>query len=107
MGFGVGLWVEWDLGSQKQEIQFEWPASPPWYLREGGTPPPTVVVNHTADVDQTVNDNRVDQGIDAAKALDSMNASTQFIILILGLSVVGGIIYLRTRKPHPKPEKDE
>lgn len=109
MGYGVGVWVEWDLGNQSQVIEFEWPKSPPWYMREGEAAPaqPTVVVNQSDDrsMDQSVKVDRVDQGVEAAKALNSMGASTQFIILILGLSVVGGIIYLRTRKPHAKADK--
>lgn len=95
MGYGVGVWAEWVLNRPVQPITWEWPDRPPYYLT-GDKPPVIVTPGSTEPRDAP---DRVDQGITAVKALDDTGASTQIIVLVLGLAVVGAIIILRSRKP--------
>jgi hypothetical protein len=99
MGYGVGVWAEWQLSNQPQPITWEWPQSPPYYLASKDSP---VIVNSPAVSTSTASsasDDHVERGVSAVKALDSTQASTQIIVLILGLAAVGAIIFLKSRKP--------
>lgn len=102
MGYGVGVWAEWDLRKQSQPITFDWPDRPPFYLanRPANNSQP-VLQPETED-----KPDRIDQGINAAQALDGMQPATQIILLVLGLAAVVGIIivaHLRTKQRSPKP----
>ncbi len=98
-GYGVGVWAEWQLSNQPQPITWEWPQSPPYYLASKDSP---VIVNSPAVSTSTASSaspDNVEKGVSAVKALDSTQASTQIIVLILGLAAVGAIIFLKSRKP--------
>lgn len=102
IGYGVGVWAEWDLRKQTQPIAFDWPDRPPFYLANGLANKTQPVLQPPADDDKP---DRIGQSITAAKALDGMQPATQIILLVLGLAAVLGIIivaHLRTKRS-PKP----
>lgn len=102
-GYGVGVWLEWDLRKQQLPVAFDWPDRPPFYLAAKDQAPTIVTTPPAKEPDKP---DRVDQAIGAARELDGMSASTQIIILVLGLAAVFGIItvaYLRQSRRKPKP----
>lgn len=89
MGYGIGVWAEWQLSNQPQPITWEWPQTPPYYLTGDKSPTTVIVPDAQGDSGPT----KVQEGVTALRAVDQSSEATRLILLVLGLAVVGGIIF--------------
>ena len=85
MGYGLGVWAEWDLRIQPQPITF--PTEPPWYLRKDGTAPPTsITIGKTEDAPEA---NGIETALDAGETINAWSPTMQFGFWLFAIVVVG------------------
>jgi hypothetical protein len=84
-GFGVSLWVEWDLTKQPLPITF--PSEPPWYLRKDGEAPTPIVIDNSSDRPEETGG--IEKALDAGEQINSWSPTMQFGFWLFAIVVVG------------------